>query len=345
MKIIEDSYWLKPFGAHINCINSIYGECPQNIGTLEECMDICEKDPRCNAGYFVEDKQTRTKFCVPLYTVTWQNTNLYDNLIDSRNPTRLSSAKGLKSTVFVNEKRFPETLPPDYPNYIFVGDKVFLRIYQDNKSFYMTENFLISPFQKDAVDITFGLLSIKGWMGEQARIGRGSNFVLNLKDTFLTMLITLPRYNSFFWSPVKQENVVGFNFVNDTPEETYQFINSGDRFRFYKMEGSVPYFITIKNETLTTTVHLKEAGIFSFQKIADDPHNQFRNLPHRDPQKSKGLLYDTMNEFIERYSDTGPIPKTTTRWGQIINGVLIGLIFFLGIFSITITILLTRVKY
>jgi len=340
MKIIDNHYWLKPFGSHINCINSIYGECPQDINNVQDCMELCEQDPGCNAGYFVEDENTNNKFCVPLYTVFWANNNIYESLIDNINPTKLSSDKGIKSTVFVNENRFPERLPSDYDNYIFLGDKLYLLAYINNKPFYMTENFTFTPDKNDAIDLTIGLVKVRNWIGEKYRIGKGTNFTLYKGDTFLIMLIDLPEHKKFIWSPLYR-TVVGFNFDVKNSQEEFTFINSGDKFQLYKEDNEgIIYFLDIVNNNLTLTRD-RSSILFSFEKIKNDYVSEFRKTPYTDDKRSKGFLYKTMDNFIESMSK-----NLTPKKNQIpiILILLCILIFLLCIFSITIGINLIRLK-
>lgn len=339
MKIIEGNYWLKPFGSQINCINSIYGECPKNINNIDECIKICEESPLCNAGYFVEDENTNSKYCVPLFTSTWKNSNVYDYLIDSRNDTPISSNKGVKSTVFVNEKVFidQEKLSNDFFNNLFIGDKVYFRIHDGKNLFYLQENFNITFDVKKAVKITLGQNDILNWISYRIRITNKTNITFDKDNTLLTMniddrMITHLEKNpiKFIWYPYVESNL-GFCI-----ESNKFFINNKETFNLYKIIDNEKKYLIIDNNILClpNKKNEKQDISFSFEKIVNDEQNIYSQLSYKNPNKSKGKLWNSMNIFLKnnliypQFNHTDERHKKKNFYWWIINFILIFLIIF-----------------
>jgi hypothetical protein len=100
-----------------DCNDTINGICYTNK-TIEKCIEECENDKTCDAGYFIKSKINN--YCVPL------NTDQY-----TLNPVHKLRKKqiypvlnDLDVTTFINSKVFP--FPPDEVNVVFYNDIVTL---------------------------------------------------------------------------------------------------------------------------------------------------------------------------------------------------------------------------
>src|SRR3989344_807387 len=63
--IFPDSVFLSPDIS--DCNDTTTGICRRDF-TLEQCIDDCEQDYKCEAGYFVKEKDKKQGWCVPIRT-------------------------------------------------------------------------------------------------------------------------------------------------------------------------------------------------------------------------------------------------------------------------------------
>lgn len=329
MKTIPTDLWLKPFAPPITCINTIGAECPRSM-SLEQCMQQCENNPSCNAGYHVTIKDPQTgqekipSFCVPLVTFPWANSSLFNSLIPSTNPTPLSFDKGITSTVFYNEKKF--SIPPSLVKYeyIAIGSIVYLMTFEDSQRLYMTPTFEFSSDKQLAQKIRINTLT-STIIGYQQRIGFGSVLKL-LKDKSQLLLFWSNHKKSFEWmSPVFGEH--GIYFYTRKEQDRYRFVNYGDTFQLKLQEKRGSLFLMMDQNHRLGVSETRGTTSFSFE-LAESPYNP--SIPLKELSKTRGPSWKAMNEFIDRYFTSIPSDSSSKLW--IVNIILfcgLGLLWIL----------------
>ena len=87
---------MRPFGTGTSCIDTVYGECVENV-SLENCMERCNDSQYCHYGLYIEPKNSEKKYCLPLISKGGQNIN--GNLIFNKNNSKLSEITTFFMTV------------------------------------------------------------------------------------------------------------------------------------------------------------------------------------------------------------------------------------------------------
>jgi hypothetical protein len=132
---------IRPFGTGTSCIDSIFGECKENV-SLNDCINYCKNSKYCNFGVHVND-QDKT-ICLPLSSANYVRPLSY-SLVNNKNDTKLSNnVTFFYDTIYADiDKEVPKSL-------IFSGQLVQLKFCQKGKSpLYMHPNliFLSTPPQ------------------------------------------------------------------------------------------------------------------------------------------------------------------------------------------------------
>jgi len=317
MKILKGKQWMSPFATQVSCINTIYGECPRGL-SLDECMHRCEESPACNIGYFVEDQRPGSQipsYCVPLTSHDWGNTNVFDVLFSSENPTNLSTKNGIEYSLFYNDKKFlpPEDFPSDYNNFLFSMNNVYLRIDTD-PPMYMKEDFTFTPYKDEAmvikivkVDRSFVNYAIRMTYGMELTIYQ-FNLLINLK---------INADNKFIWE-AKQPLQTTFRILKTNNKKSNKFLNNRNKFHLqYKH-----LYLVVKDEKLALSKK-KPKHSFSFHKIK-----------YKGDVNADRRIYQRTNDFYCRNfpSCKDPIVRPPRPWKWII--IILVLVFFLLFFMV-----------
>jgi hypothetical protein len=225
MKLVE-SLWVKPFSTGMSCIDTIDGECLRGL-SLEECMQRCEDSPYCHAGYHVSfTDRDLSSFCLPLNTISYQNTNFLNSVIQPTNSTRLSADNGIHVNVFYDEDRFPDTLDVAETSFLFLGDTCFLCVDMKEKGpWYLQQDFSFSQAQDTALSLVLGLADMQFVMRDIRMSTKtsivffqsGSPSVLGIQD------------NMWTWRPY-QIRAKTFDFDFASLHHSSSFLNQEDRF-------------------------------------------------------------------------------------------------------------------
>lgn len=321
MKILKGKQWMSPFATQVSCINTIYGECPRGL-TLDECMHRCEENPACNIGYFVEDQRPNSdiqSYCVPLTNHDWGNTNVFDVLFSSENPTNLSTKNGIDYTLFYNENKFmpPEDFPHDYDNFLFSMNNVYL-CWNDDPHSYMKDDFTFTPYKDEAyvikilkVDRSFVNYAIRMTYGMELTIYQ-YNLLINLK---------INNDKKFIWE-AKEPLQTTFRILKTNNKKSEKFLNNRNKFHLqYKH-----FFLIVNKEGKLALSKKKPKHAFSFHKI------KYKGNVNADRK-----IYQRTNDFFCRNFPQckNPIDTPSRAWKW---SVIILVLFFLLLFSITMLI-------
>ena len=107
-----------------DCNDTTVGKCLYDK-TLNECIDMCDKDDMCSVGYYI--KTPDQNICVPLRT-SLPNQTFYFNRLREQNFYK--ELDNTDSMVFV-KKRTPE-FPPNRSNIVFFQDRLMLKNTRNN---------------------------------------------------------------------------------------------------------------------------------------------------------------------------------------------------------------------
>lgn len=315
MKLYQGSDWIPPFASQINCINTIDGYCPRGL-TLEDCVQRCQDNKMCAAGYFVEvdrpGQNNPPSYCVPLNTTSWENTNVWDLLIPSKNPTRLSSDKGVRSTMFYDETKFPKERPSNFEKWIEAGSGIFMCFRgKDGTTRYITYDLGVTEEKKSAnlMIIRKTGQSIYPYFENGITYLHSIQFSLNDPET--SLLNYNKKTNKFHWI-ASVPNKTYFQFFLPNRKDYNPWINEGILFYLYEPDRN--QYLTIQNNRLG---YSSELPPFQFYFEKAEPNSIIKNL-----------FYDRINQFlIDSYPDaTKPLP-TPFNFSKMIIIVCVVLIF------------------
>lgn len=284
MKIVKKGLWWKPFSTFINCNNVTGGDCIPDI-SAEECIQKCEDDDACQLGYHIEFEKTNKQYCVPISTTyKWGNETPLISLISSKNPTLLSTDKGVKWTGFYNDKRYPSftDLPKDFFSYIFSGMRVYLRTL-DTQYYFTT-----TGFSKNKTDAVLMMISpSKSSIFDPNQRISFKSIVSFFQDNKFIHLKFQSDSNSFSWQPVYDSlTKTAFRFLKVNDNNTI-FINQMDP--FYLQVDNRFVFLSTNNQLITDPIH-KTSFVFEI-----DPNN----------------IYNKYREKLFRYGDSQDNLDTT----------------------------------
>lgn len=252
MKLV-DSLWVKPFSTGLSCIDTIDGECIRGV-SLDECMQRCQDSPYCHAGYHVSfENRDLSSFCLPLNTISYQNTNFLNNVIQPTNATRLSADNGIHVNVFYDEHRYPDDLDLTQTPYLFLGDTCFLCVdLKDKGIWYLQPDFSFSQEKHTALPLTLGLADMQFVM-------RDIRMSTHTSITFFQNGISVLgiQNNVWTWRPY-QVRAKTFDFDFGSLYHPSPFVNQGDRFHLVSRDQ----FIGMMNYRLVEQSHRPDYYFF-----------------------------------------------------------------------------------
>lgn len=112
-----------------DCVNSSTGKC-EKTNTLEQCLQLCQKDDNCTSGYFIETPD-KENICVPIHNVSQDYESYVKLLHNIRNKNIFPILKNMKTYVFTNTEY---TFPPDNLNNILYIDNVIIENIKTKKT-------------------------------------------------------------------------------------------------------------------------------------------------------------------------------------------------------------------
>lgn len=222
----DNSDVLRPFGTGTSCMDTINGDCLENV-TLEECMDHCENSDYCQAGIFVHPGKTSKTYCAPLNTYQTTNVNYNTSFVKNRNATPLSDS----TTFFYDKKYFdPEKNPPEEA--IFSNDPLNIAYHEKNKEpLYLNANLSFQIFP-----------STPPFLVAYFPRNYSSNYRLLNNETIGFHLFTEFKNIQFndsgvaFWNVYAPEVYAQSFFIEMLNEST--FVNSGQPFQLVSATDS-----------------------------------------------------------------------------------------------------------
>ena len=177
--IMNDSIFGEPFSLPYSCANTIVSNCMET-DTVEECKEICKKDPLCNYGSFI--KMKGKNYCLPFF-------DIYDRPFHHYNP--LSSiwdnfdnfqTANLESSTFLNFTKYSPWKQLDYSMYF--ADKFLLQPLRSK--LYLNKNNKTSNAQFSKEKLTL-----------QLSAGPLSFYYPNIAQVFNYSIVSINIYNSY----------------------------------------------------------------------------------------------------------------------------------------------------
>lgn len=118
-----------------DCANSITGKC-EKTDTLQQCVNLCEKDNNCISGYFIETPD-KENICVPIHNTT-QDFETYVKLLHNiRNKNIFPILKDMKSYIFTTSDY---NYPPNNINNLLYIDNITIENINTHKSISLGNN-------------------------------------------------------------------------------------------------------------------------------------------------------------------------------------------------------------
>lgn len=282
---------LRPFGTGTSCVDTIYGECVENV-SLENCMTRCEESPYCKYGLYIEPKNSTKKFCLPL--IYNRSRNLSDDFISNKNKSKLSDI-----TTFFYDKRyfsFDDVLPQ---NVLFLGSNCLIKIkYNDGSSFILSYDL---RFTKESSS-SFGIYSPND-ITRQNRIADNEKVSFHLLDNFQNISFDA-KTNKAYWDIYSPEiNYQAFILENIDSKE--KFVNSDLPIwiRTNFTDNKTYYWNVNKNMELILTLEKPKNFIFQIQN--KDIFKNDRNFTNKNTEEMEKYLeknFET-NHKIEKKKD------------------------------------------
>ena len=189
--MIKDGHWLifpnTIFSdlTTMDCDDTIEGIC-YNEKTFDECIDLCEKSPECNFGYYISHLQNNRNICAPIR-----------DLLGNSNPAYRLRSKNmypeLDTTVvktFINRNKYK--FPPPEANTVFFMDNFFIENVETNtrlESSPLLGKSNIVKFEKDG-NLQVQLFEIPPNLSagiQYVKLQYGQKFAFNIPRTTLVM--------------------------------------------------------------------------------------------------------------------------------------------------------------
>lgn len=352
MKRVEGEVWWKPFGTMLSCIDAKDSQCHYDK-SVEECQDICDRNPTCQLGYHISLEEPYYKqkksICVPITdSYQWYNTQILNSLIPNKNTTKLSSNRGVRVTSFYNDKKYVSNrdLPKDFPSFLFSGKRVWLCTRDtDGTVYYLTDKLTFIAVPDVAVVLNM-IIAGSSIFEFKKRILYGSYLQLLLNDTFMSL--TLDTNNEFVWKKIQEFDIKNGNvFEIECPNDRYrwQFFNENDP-QFIKITNDTNPHIFLhkdKSNRLSITNNLDSASPFFFKIIIENRYNQYvqRFYESGSTQSMNPItpvFADSMDKFLcDHYSSSCRYLVHPHEERYYENPFLMGILF---LFSLDILLLL-----
>lgn len=288
---VADNSWVRPFGTGMSCIDTVDAECPRGV-SLQECMDVCEKSPLCNAGYHVSfDHLPLESYCVPLNTTMYQNTNFLDSVIEPNNKTRLSADNGINVRVFYNENRFSDQTDLHKTSNLYFANTCYLIQNRGTEGqYFLQSDFSVNPIKETAMTVTLG----QGYspiIYFDTRISTESH-ILFFKNNEFSVLSPDPETNKITWLPFST-NGASFEF-RDHP---FGFVNENDPFQLFFPPFQRYLTTDDKNNRLTWST---EPSLYPFSLQLDPTNklNQFTRANWNDVPRLFPKVWKNINDVV-----------------------------------------------
>lgn len=268
---------LRPFGTGTSCIDTVYGECVENV-SLENCMERCNDSQYCHYGLYIEPKNSEKKYCLPLISKGGQNIN--GNLVFNKNNSKLSEI-----TTFFYDSRYFEINEKLPKNFLFLGTSISLKLkYNNGENLYLTENL---SFEKIKPPVFMGIYAPNN-KTFQSRVCNNEKIGFHILNNFKNIDFDLDT-KKFFWGVYSPETVLQ-SYIIESINTKNTFIDSNTPFliRTNSINNKIYYWNIDKNFKLILT--LDKPKNFTFEMIQESNSNQSINFTEKNTKMMEYYL-------------------------------------------------------
>jgi hypothetical protein len=237
---IKDDNWIvfpDTIFSHINtmdCTDAMEGKCYTDK-TFDQCIDICDKSPECNYGYYISNLPGEN-ICVPLRDKNSDSNPLYR----LRKKSLYPEMENARTRVFVNKKQYQ--FPPEEANTVFFMDNFLIQNIETGY-FLETSEFTVGNENVGVKLDTKGDLIVQPLQvppdlsaGTQyVTVKYGDQLVFNIPNTTLIMKESGDR-NKMDWNPrdYNISNDVSYTLIPVTPSKKIgDVVNYSDSFSIH----------------------------------------------------------------------------------------------------------------
>jgi hypothetical protein len=268
----------------MDCNDAMDGECYNNK-SFNECLDMCEKSPVCDYGYFIantKDPKARN-ICVPLKDRNIEGNNALYRL---RRQSIYPEFEDATSTVFINKNTY--NFPPIHANNVFFMDNILIKNIETdtflgdsplNKKddeqihprFEKNGGLIVHPLQVPP-DLTSG--------PQYVTVKYGDLLIFNLPNTSLVMAPSTSHTNNMEWT------ARSFNISRDIAYTIVPIMKDkkiGDKV-LYSDEFSIKWGVSVLGIDLT---HDSKIEILNYNSYKHAKNNN-KNVTFKFIPKMKG---------------------------------------------------------
>lgn len=246
-----------------DCNDAINGMCYDNK-TFNECLEICDKSPECNFGYYLTSDEKN--ICVPLKDF-YQNTTPYYRI---RNKRVYRELKDSHSEVFVDREKYP--FPPENVYKVFFRDTFCIKNVETGK---ILES---SPISTETMDVVFekdGNLQLH-ILQIPENLSVGENYVIVRYGDTLTF------------------NIPGTTLV--TAEDRIHSEHISWLHRSFSLDDSAPFILVHKTKKEGDDVEYSDIfyirlGVFTMYVDEDGFMREFYGPPEKAIQKGLNIEF------------------------------------------------------
>jgi len=123
MLIFDNTIFQPLFQIPYVCDRSITSLCKENI-SKQECIDSCQTDDNCKAGYYIMNKESKKSLCNPIRTKVYKDYNFSQDLYDATN-----LYPDYEITSFIQKDL---NFPPNTVTHIYYRDSLQLKNVETN---------------------------------------------------------------------------------------------------------------------------------------------------------------------------------------------------------------------
>jgi len=288
-----------------DCPSSVTGTC-ENTKTIEECIQICQDNQPCFAGYFIETPDQKN-ICVPIRKISGgPSIGPYYRL---RNKNMYKELQGLKSSVFTSQIY---KYPPDHGNNIFYTDKFVLTNLSAGKSIGLSDRRGVTDtLTNTPVYIQFLPKEIfRSYITQYLIVKNGDEVIINIPNT---AYILKDNPEGISWvlrlSSLEEPNNTFRVFSTDKNKKIGDLLNYQDILYFTSQDRQV-VFDKNSGDLITATNNNPEASSMYFK-----PTPKIRVYYCESGQCKNVMLEQTdMDQEKARYKGL-PVSRSPSCWG------------------------------
>ena len=274
---------LRPFGTGTSCIDTIYGECVNNV-SLERCIQHCDESPYCKYGLYIEPKNSDQNYCLPLISVN--GSSLYHNFVFNKNKSKLSDI-----TTFFYDKRyfdFDDKLPK---NILFLPSLITLSIkFNDGRVLFLTPNL---NFDKVKPSIFLSIFAPNN-RTFKSRVNNREKLGFHFANGFRNIDFDV-KTKKALWEIYSPETLLQ-SYVLESTNPKEEFIDQGTPFllKTNLINNKIFYWNLDKNNQLILTK--EKPTNFTFEMESE----KIKNAPENFTEKNTEMMENYLKKNFEK---------------------------------------------